>query len=425
MSIDFYKEFGPLGYLANYSNHGFTKDGTYYKTAEHFYQASKFDNKKIIDKIINCETPKEASVIGRDRNNKRISNFKNIKIDKMYEAIYLKFSQNKDIRSKLIETRNEEIREMTTKESYWGVGPNEDGLNYTGKILMDVRDKVKEDLLNEIIEKCKEKKVYIIGHHNPDADSIISAYILTKILKKFKIDAIFSARDENLIDKDLINVYLKEDYQIIDNYKDKYFILVDHNNLDNIKKENVIAAIDHHKITNEVEDLIEIEYASTSLLIYDLFKDKYKFSKKEKELIVITVLSDTEYLTSSRFTKEDKKLYDELKVNIDVTTIRNKFFKITDFNKDISINMKEDYKEYDSYEKHFNRCLIKSYSNEKDSFYEEYIKNMDNNNINLLIWCDYEKLKTYVYYNGNNIIYPIFTTSTNLIIEYLYKNKYI
>ena len=241
----------------------------------------------------------------------------------------------------------------------------------------------------------------------------------------FKIDAIFSARDENLIDKDLINVYLKEDYQIIDNYKDKYFILVDHNNLDNIKKENVIAAIDHHKITNEVEDLIEIEYASTSLLIYDLFKDKYKFSKKEKELIAITVLSDTEYLTSSRFTKEDKKLYDELKVNIDVTTIRNKFFKITDFNKDISINMKEDYKEYDSYEKHFNRCLIKSYSNEKDSFYEEYIKNMDNNNINLLIWCDYEKLKTYVYYNGNNIMYPIFTTSTNLIIEYLYKNKYI
>ena len=26
MSIDFYKEFGELGYLANYSNHGFYKD---------------------------------------------------------------------------------------------------------------------------------------------------------------------------------------------------------------------------------------------------------------------------------------------------------------------------------------------------------------------------------------------------------------
>ena len=71
MSIDFYKEHGPLGYLANYSNHGFSKDGVYYKTAEHYYQASKFDKEEIRNKIINCSTPKEASTIGRDRNNIR------------------------------------------------------------------------------------------------------------------------------------------------------------------------------------------------------------------------------------------------------------------------------------------------------------------------------------------------------------------
>ena len=47
MSIDFYNEHGPLGYLANYSNHCFIKDGVYYKTAEHYYQASKFVDEKI------------------------------------------------------------------------------------------------------------------------------------------------------------------------------------------------------------------------------------------------------------------------------------------------------------------------------------------------------------------------------------------
>ena len=71
MSIDFYKEYGPLGYLANYSNHGFTKDGVYYKTAEHYYQASKFDDEEIRKKIICSKTPKEASNIGRDRNNRQ------------------------------------------------------------------------------------------------------------------------------------------------------------------------------------------------------------------------------------------------------------------------------------------------------------------------------------------------------------------
>ena len=104
MKIDFYKEFGDLGYLANYSSHGFYKNDIYYKTVEHYYQSEKFDNIEIKNKIINCDTPKEASNVGRSRDLKRIDNFKDKKLDVMYEGLYLKFSQNKDIRSKLIET---------------------------------------------------------------------------------------------------------------------------------------------------------------------------------------------------------------------------------------------------------------------------------------------------------------------------------
>ena len=425
MSVDFYKEHGPLGYLANYSNHGFIKDGVYYKTAEHYYQASKFDDEKIRQKIINSPTPKEASIIGRDRNNIRKKDWSHQKLDEMYMAVYLKFSQNKDIRSKLIETRNKEIREMTTKESYWGIGPNLDGINHIGKILMRVRKKVKKDLLKEMINNCKNKKIYVIGHHKPDADSIISAYILTNILKSMGIDAVFSVRDNNIIDNELIRDYLKEDYEVIDDYHDKDFILVDHNNLDSIPKENVIGAIDHHRITGEVEDLIEIEYASTALLIYDLFKDKYKFSEKGKELIALSVLTDTEYLTSSRFTEEDKKLFEELKVNLDIETLKKKYFKTTNFTNRINDNLHEDYKEYDYNNQRINRSLIKSYSSDKDKYYEDYTSSMKSNIINLLIWCDYEKLVTYLNYNGVNLTYPEFTTSTYLILDYLEKQKYL
>ena len=419
MSIDFYKEFGELGYLANYSNHGFYKDNVYYKTVEHFYQASKFDNKKIKEKIINCSTPKEASNIGRDRNNIRIANFKDIKLDVMYEGIYLKFTQNKDIRSKLIETRNNQIREMSVKESFWGIGPNLDGENHIGIILEKVRDQVKKDVLNNIINNCKNKKVYIIGHHKPDADSIFSAYILSNILKSLGIDAVFSVRDKELIDD-----YLKEDYEVIDDYNDKHFILVDHNNLDGIPKENVIGAIDHHRITNDVDELIEIEYASCLLLIYDLFKDIYKFDEKEKKLIALSVLSDTEYLTSSRFTSEDQSLYKELNVSINENELRKKYFKTTDFSNNIKDNLYKDYKEYDFHNKHIKRSLIKSYSKDKDEYYDSYTNSMKSNIINLLIWCDYEKLITYFNYNGINLTYPSFTTSTYLILDYLEKQKY-
>ncbi len=144
MSVDFYREEGELGYLANYSDYGFTVDGVYYPTAEHFYQASKFDNPEIIQKILSCKTAREAASVGRDRNNKRIDHFNDIKLDKMYQAVYEKFQQNPDIRKKLIETGDEEIREMTDQESYWGVGPQLNGENHMGEILMRVREELKK-----------------------------------------------------------------------------------------------------------------------------------------------------------------------------------------------------------------------------------------------------------------------------------------
>ena len=145
MAIEFYKEFGEYGYLANYSNHGFTVNGVFYPTAEHFYQASKFDDPMIIQRILACKTPKEASVIGRDRNLTRIPHFRDIKLDKMYQGVYEKFLQNPDIQKKLLDTGDEEIKEMTVKESFWGVGPHFDGENHMGKILMKVRQQLRDE----------------------------------------------------------------------------------------------------------------------------------------------------------------------------------------------------------------------------------------------------------------------------------------
>lgn len=140
MAIKFYKEFGEYGYLATYSNHGFYKDGVYYKTSEHYFQSKKFDDIAVVNKIINAATPKEASNIGRDRLNKKRDNWRDIKKDIMFEAVLYKFEQNEDIKQKLLSTGDEEIIEETVKENYWGIGPNYDGENNYGKILCKVRD---------------------------------------------------------------------------------------------------------------------------------------------------------------------------------------------------------------------------------------------------------------------------------------------
>ena len=425
MTVDFYKEFGELGYLANYSSHGFYKNDIYYKTVEHYYQSEKFDDIEIKTRIINCETPKEASNIGRDRSLIRKENFKDIKNSVMYDGLYLKFSQNKDIRSKLIETGDKLIREMTVKESYWGVGPNLDGDNHIGYILMNVREQVKKDVLENIINNSRDKKVYIIGHNNPDCDSIFSSYILSEILKSYGIDAVAARRSGEVVDKDLINEFLDEEIIEITDYSDKYFILVDNNKLNGILKENVIGSIDHHVISGEVEDLIEIEYASTGLLIYDLFKDKFNFNDKLKELIYLTVMLDTEFLNSSRYREYDKRIIDTFNSKLEVIELKDKYLKTTDFSKSISDNLLYDYKEYKYNEININRSIIKSNTEDRNKFYSEFVSNMNSNNINLLIWCDYDDGNTYINYNGIDLIHPYFTTSTNLILKYLEKEGHL
>ncbi len=166
-----------------------------------------------------------------------------------------------------------------------------------------------------------------------------------------------------------------------------------------------------------------MEYASTGLLIYDLFKNVYKFSKEEKDYIALTVLTDTEYLTSMRFTEEDKKIYDELNIKFNVEELQKKYFKISDFSLPLDELLKANYKEYDFNNKHILRSMISSYNDEYDKYYET-IKNSIKDNW-LLIWNNYEEKETRVIYENKEYIIDFFTTSTNLVLKELSKRGII
>lgn len=426
--IEFYKEFGELGYLANYSNYGFTKNGVFYKTVEHYYQSEKFNNPEIKERIINAKTPKEASNIGRDRNNIRKPNFKNIKNEVMFEGILEKFRQNRDIAFKLIETRNKKIAEATIDEYYWGIGKDKSGKNIIGDILVKVREKIKREILDNIINNCKDKEIFVLGHKNPDADSIISSYILSKILNWLGVKAHFAVLSEQYdyckSDIKLINDFIKENPVIVNDMTGKMFLLVDHNNLEGLCCENVVGAIDHHIITGEVYDTLEIEYASTGLLIYDLFKDVYTFNDEEKELIGLSVLADTDYLCSSRFTDEDKKLFKELNFKLDVSDLQKKYFLINDMNLSIEENLSVNYKEYIKDYGIIKRSLIYGYTKEYEENFLRYVKYLENmKEVWLLIWCDFESKNTYVWFMGKTYELGYLVTSTNLVFKYLEGKK--
>lgn len=279
-------------------------------------------------------------------------------------------------------------------------------------------------------ELSEYKEIYVIGHANPDADSIFSSYVLSKILKKKGINAKFSVLKDyytySYEDEKVIKTYLKEDPVILNNdmTEELNFILVDHNDPEqSIKKGNVLCAIDHHIDSKKILNCYTEEYTSTLLYIYDLFKEEYKFSEYEKKLVAISVLCDSEYLASSRFGIKDKRLFDELNQNIDVRKFREEFFKVTDLNKKIEDIFKDNYKKYSFDTKIINRVNVKAYK-ESRKYLETFIKHMQNlDGIWLLLWCEYDTSKSYIVVKNNNKITKIavnyIATSSVLVIKEL------
>lgn len=275
--------------------------------------------------------------------------------------------------------------------------------------------------------------IYIIGHNNVDADSYFSSYILSRILRSFDINADFVILDNYMIseeNKELINDYLNEKPVVIkrSETENKNFILVDHNDIDQSLKTdkcNILFSIDHHMDTNKVKCYTG-EYTSTLLYIFDLFKDIYDFSKKEKELIALSVMTDSEYLTSTRFKESDKKLYEELNIDIDYKKVRDKYFKTTDFNLDIKFNITNNHKPYNIENRNIDRVILKGYSKDRHNIpkYLEEVNKIYSNNF--VIWNEYDTLRTEVYYKGKLVKeYNYILTSSVLILKELIKDNII
>jgi ribA/ribD-fused uncharacterized protein len=58
----------------------------------------------------------------------------------MRRADLAKFTQHAELASWLLATDDAELVEDSTSEPYWGIGPEGDGLNWAGRVIMEVRE---------------------------------------------------------------------------------------------------------------------------------------------------------------------------------------------------------------------------------------------------------------------------------------------
>ena len=154
-------------------------------------------------------------------------------------------------------------------------------------------------------------KIVILGHENPDVDSIVSGYLLEKILKKKGYNAEFIIPDKSL-DKDTLQICRKYNfepstYQKKINLNDSNinYILVDHNER-NVKG-NIIGIIDHHPTSEKIniENYYNENVVSTA---YYIAKNNEKLlDSYDIKLAVLASFIDTVSFNSNKGTEEDKE----------------------------------------------------------------------------------------------------------------------
>lgn len=144
MAIEFWGTSDEYGWCSNFYKAPIIVNGKTYATSEHFYQSQKYVGLPREEEIRLAPTPGKAAVMGRDRSYPIRPDWEKVKDQVMYRAVAMKFVQNPELRVKLLATGDDEIREASPIDDYWGVGPDGKGKNMLGVTLMKIRQTLQD-----------------------------------------------------------------------------------------------------------------------------------------------------------------------------------------------------------------------------------------------------------------------------------------
>ena len=154
----------------------------------------------------------------------------------------------------------------------------------------------------------KYRKITIVTHLNPDADTIGTALGLYGLFKSSGKEVEVVNQGRNIpIQLDFLPYYSKIKNKI--NYPDSLIIACDTGSLDRLGFDlsgREILNIDHHKSNTNfgTVNIINAHAVSASQVAYQLFKDEYLITKDIATCFYTALVSDTQYFTTNNVSKE-------------------------------------------------------------------------------------------------------------------------
>ena len=131
--------------LSSFSRHGFTLEGVEWPSVEHYFQAMKYEDAIYREAIRKAEHPSKARRLGRSRLKKIRADWKRIRRVVMTRGVYTKCRTHPEVADRLLSTGESTLVENSNYDYFWGCGRDRRGHTYYGKVLMDVRSKLREE----------------------------------------------------------------------------------------------------------------------------------------------------------------------------------------------------------------------------------------------------------------------------------------
>lgn len=142
--IRFYSVSDEYGEFSNFAAYPIALKGERWPTAEHYFQAQKFEDAGEREAVRKAKSPMIAARMGRDRKKKLRRDWESVKVSVMREAVRAKFMQHEDLRDLLLSTGDARLVEHTENDDYWGDGGDGSGKNMLGRILMEIREELRD-----------------------------------------------------------------------------------------------------------------------------------------------------------------------------------------------------------------------------------------------------------------------------------------
>ncbi len=137
----------PLNPLSSYSKHGFELDGAEWPSVEHYYQAMKFESDELRKAVLEAEHPDLANKLGKKNKKSVRDDWEQVRETYMTRGVYIKCRSHTEVADALLATGDQKIVESSQYDYYWGCGRDGRGHNTFGRVLMGVRDKLREERL--------------------------------------------------------------------------------------------------------------------------------------------------------------------------------------------------------------------------------------------------------------------------------------